>query len=148
MRHAAVLIALLIGFAAAARAEVVDIDNAELARLMSAGVPVIDIRTAPEWDETGIVGGSHPLTFFDERGRADPATWLAKAGAVGKPGEPVILICRTGNRTRLLARFLVEQAGYGKVYNVKAGIRGWTAAGNPVAAAAPTVAACRTAKTC
>ena len=60
-------------FALPTRAELVNIDSAELARLIAKGVPVIDIRTKPEWDETGIVPGSHPLTFFDEKGDADPA---------------------------------------------------------------------------
>ncbi len=56
-----------------ARAEVINIDNAELAQLVKSGVTVIDIRTRPEWEETGIVSGSKLLTYFDERGRADPA---------------------------------------------------------------------------
>lgn len=67
-----------------ARAEVVDIDSAELAKLAAAGVPVIDIRTSPEWVETGIVPGSHLLTFFDERGRADPAAWLDRVAGSGQ----------------------------------------------------------------
>ena len=41
---------------------------------------VIDIRTQPEWEETGIVPGSKLLTYFDERGRADPA-WRALLAA-------------------------------------------------------------------
>lgn len=146
MRH---LLAALCLFAAfAARAEVVDIDNAELARLTAAGVPLIDIRTAPEWQESGIVPGSHLITFFDERGKADPAAWLEKARAVAKPGEPVAVICRSGNRTRAVSRFLSEQAGYGKVYNVREGIRGWTKEGRATAPAAPTLAACRANRTC
>ena len=48
MRHLFVCaFALLV--ALSARADVVDIDNAELARLAAAGVPVIDIRTEGEW---------------------------------------------------------------------------------------------------
>ena len=62
--------------ALAVRAEVIDIDNAQLAQLMKSGVTVIDIRTKPEWEETGILPGSQLLTFFDERGKADPAAWL------------------------------------------------------------------------
>ena len=58
--------------AVVARAEVIDIDNAELAQLMKSGVPVIDIRTQPEWEDTGVLAGSKLLTFYDERGRADP----------------------------------------------------------------------------
>jgi rhodanese-related sulfurtransferase len=132
----------------AARAGVIDIDNAELARLAAAGVPVIDIRTAAEWAETGIVPGSHLLTFYDERGNADPAAWLAKAKAIAKPGDPLVVICRSGNRTKPVSQFLAERAGYAKVYNVKNGIRAWAAEGRPMASAASTLAACRAARTC
>lgn len=132
----------------AASAEVIDIDNAELAKLAAAGVPVIDIRTRPEWQETGIVPGSHLLTFFDERGKADPAAWLARANAIAKPGEPLIVICRTGNRTKAVSQFLSQRVGYAKVYNVRHGIVGWGKEGRPIVSAAPTLAACRAAKTC
>ena len=69
-----------------ARADVVDIDNAELAKLAASGVPVIDIRTRPEWEETGIVPGSHLLTFFDERGNAGGIGKLASC-AVNADGN-------------------------------------------------------------
>ena len=131
-----------------ARAEVVNIDSAELARLIAAGVPVIDIRTAPEWKETGIVPGSHPLTFFDEKGNADPAAWLARADRIAKRGEPVVLICRSGNRTTELSRLLSQKAGYAKVYNVKNGIVAWVKEGRPVAPVAPALASCKAANTC
>lgn len=131
-----------------AHAEIVDIDNAELARLMKSGVPVIDIRTQPEWEETGIVGGSHLLTFFDERGRYDAAAWLDKLKPLAKPSEPVIVICRTGNRTRAVSQFLTQQAGYARVYNVKSGIKAWIGTGGPVSSATQSIAACRNAKTC
>lgn len=132
----------------AARAEVVDIDNAELAKLAAAGVAVIDIRTRPEWEQTGIVPGSHPLTFFDERGQADPAAWLEKAKAIAKPGEPLIVICRSGNRTKAVSQFLSQRVGYAKVYNVRNGIVAWAKEGRPMVSAAPTLAACRAARTC
>lgn len=131
-----------------ARAEIVDIDNRELAALIAEGVPVVDIRLESEWQHTGIVADSHLLTFFDERGKADPAAWLQKLKPVAAAGQPVILICRTGNRTRAVARFLAEQAGYSRVYNVRAGIMGWLRDGGPVTPAAPRIAACRAARTC
>lgn len=131
-----------------ARAEVIDIDNRELARLIQEGVPVIDIRLQSEWEQTGIVAGSHLFTFFDERGRADPAGWLAKVKPIAGPEQPVIVICRTGNRTKAVSQFLSQQAGYSKVYNVRAGIMGWLRASGPAVPATQSIAACRTAKTC
>jgi rhodanese-related sulfurtransferase len=132
----------------AARADIVDIDNAQLAKLLASGVPMIDIRTSPEWEESGIVPGSHLLTFFDERGKADPAAWLQKAKAIAKPGDPVIVICRSGNRTKALSQFLSQQAGYVKVYNVRNGIGAWAREGRPMVAAAPVLASCRASGRC
>ena len=131
-----------------AHAEIIDIDNAQLAKLMQDGVPVVDIRLQSEWEETGIVSGSKLQTFFNERGQADPASWLDKAKPYAKPNDPIIVICRTGNRTKAVSQFLSQQAGYGKVYNVKAGIKGWIASGGPVVPATQSIAACRAAKTC
>ena len=131
-----------------ARAEVIDIDNAQLAQLVKDGVPVIDIRLQSEWEETGIVAGSQLLTFFDERGRHDAPAWLEKLKPVAGPSQPVIVICRSGNRTKPVSQFLSQQAGYGKVYNVKSGIKSWIAGGNPVVPATSSIAACRAARTC
>lgn len=127
--------------AASAQADIVDIDNAELARLAISGVPVIDIRTAGEWKESGVVPGSKLITLFDEKGRPDP-DWLAKVKGVAKPDQPVIVICRSGNRTRVASQMLTQQAGYAKVYNVKDGIRAWAKEGRTMAPAATAVAAC------
>ncbi|WP_265942693.1 rhodanese-like domain-containing protein [Dechloromonas sp. A34] len=142
------LLACLIAAAGFAHAEVIDIDNAELDKLMKSGVPVVDIRLQSEWEETGIVGGSKLLTFFDERGKAEPAAWLEKVKPIAKPNEPLVVICRSGNRTKAVSQFLSQQAGYAKVYNVKQGIKGWIANGGPVVPATQSIAACRTAKTC
>jgi rhodanese-related sulfurtransferase len=46
--------------------------------------------------------------------------------------QPVVLICRTGNRTDVLGRHLVERMGYSRVYNVRDGIVGWLSEGRPV----------------
>lgn len=127
--------------AVSARADIVDIDNAELARLAISGVPVIDIRTEGEWKESGVVPGSKLMTLFDEKGRPDPA-WLDKVKAVAGPDQPVIVICRSGNRTRAASQMLAQQAGYRKVYNVKDGIRGWVKEGRMMVPMSTVVATC------
>ena len=137
---------LLVSFAAAllamsAQADVVDIDNAELARLAISGVPVIDIRTEGEWKESGVVPGSRLITLFDEKGRPDPA-WLEKVKGVAKPDQPVIIICRSGNRTKVGSQMLTQQGGYQKVYNVKDGIRSWAKEGRIMSPATTAVATC------
>lgn len=125
-----------------ARAEVVDIDSGELARLTAAGVPVIDIRTEREWKETGVMPGSRLITLFDEQGRADAPAWLEQVKRAAPSGQPVVVICRSGNRTKAASRLLSEQGGYATVYNVKHGIRAWAGEKRPLAPAAEALAAC------
>ena len=114
------------------RAEVIDIDNAELARLSASGVPVVDIRTPGEWKSTGVIPDARLLTFFDEGGNADTARWLASAKGFATPNQPLILICRSGGRTRAATQYLSQKAGYATVYNVKQGMNGWLSENRPV----------------
>ena len=115
-----------------ARAEIVNIDNEELARLSARGVPVIDVRTDGEWKESGVLAGSKLITFFDEAGRSNPPLWLEKIKAYAKPDQPVAVICRSGRRSQAVAQYLSEQAGYKTVYNVSKGMNGWLGEGRPV----------------
>jgi rhodanese-related sulfurtransferase len=127
-----ILATLFLPFAVVAQAQVINIDNAELARLSASGAAVIDIRTAPEWKETGVIAGSKLMTFFDEKGQSDPAHWLKQLKSLTKPGQDIVLICRSGNRSRTVAQFMWQQAGYKTVYNVTSGINVWSREGRPV----------------
>jgi rhodanese-related sulfurtransferase len=135
-------------FAWAAHADVVNVDNAELTRLLASGAAVIDVRTAPEWNETGVLAGSKLLTFMDAKGQVDAPAWLAQLKSATKPGQPVILICRSGSRSRTAAQFLTQQAGYTTVYNVAAGISGWAKEGRAVVPAQSVMAACAAGAKC
>lgn len=108
-----------------------DVTNGELKDLLAKGTKIVDIRRAEEWKQTGVVEGSKLITFFDKRGNVNPE-FGKEFTAFAKPDEPVILICRTGNRTRVVSKFLSERAGYAKVYNVTDGITRWAKDGNPV----------------
>lgn len=105
------------------QAEVVDIDNKTLHELLKQGVPVIDVRRAEEWSQTGIVEGSHLMTFFDKHGRYDAARWLAELKATVDTEKPLILICHSGGRTSMISKWLVKELG--TVYNVDRGIVHW-----------------------
>lgn len=109
-----------------------NLDNNGLQALRDQGVPVVDIRRPEEWRETGVVEGSSLLTFVDASGRLAPGFMETFTTAFGKD-DPVVLICRTGNRTDVLGRHLVEQMGYTQVYNVRDGITRWLGEGRPVA---------------
>jgi rhodanese-related sulfurtransferase len=101
-----------------------NLNNEQLKVMVEQGTPIYDIRRAEEWRETGVVANSQLLTFVDAGGRVLPDFMRRFTDAIGKD-DPVILICRTGNRTGTLARHLVEQMGYTRVYNVRNGITRW-----------------------
>ncbi len=89
---------------------------------LNKGIKIIDIRTPAEWRETGIVKGAYTIMFFDERGNFDIPKFLAKLDKIVKKDEPFALICRTGNRTTEVSKFLSSQLGY-KVINLKGGMK-------------------------
>jgi rhodanese-related sulfurtransferase len=68
----------------------------------------------------------------DASGRPNPE-FLPRFTAEVDKNAPVVLICRSGNRTDVLARHLMEKLGYTRVYNVRHGISNWLSEGNPVA---------------
>ena len=108
-----------------------NLDNAGLKALAAQGVAIYDVRRPEEWRSTGVVEGSRTLTYVDKSGRPNPEFLPRFTAEVGKDA-PVILICRTGSRTDKLARELMEQHGYTRVYNVRDGITGWIGEKNPV----------------
>lgn len=116
---------------AIAKPKFTDIDNETVAKLMAEGVKVVDIRRAEEWRQTGVLTGAKRITFVDQRGKLTPEFVPEFTKAVGKD-EPVVLICRTGNRTRIAAKLLTEQLGYTKVYNVTHGMVRWAKDARPV----------------
>jgi rhodanese-related sulfurtransferase len=108
-----------------------ELDNRGLAEMIAQGVKVVDVRRPEEWHQTGVVEGSHLITAFDRYGRIEPGFVGAFQELVAKD-EPVVLICRTGSRTAVLAHALAEQLEYQRVYNVTDGITRWIAEGQVV----------------
>lgn len=113
-------------------AEVTDVDPQQLTRLIAEGVPVVDVRTPAEWRRTGVIKGSHLLMFFDEQRRADPEEWLKQLRQVVDTNSEIVLICASGNRSRLAAELLSDNGLYQKIYNANGGMRGWLQQGGPV----------------
>ncbi len=119
------LILSLGAFMPTASAEVINIHTDELTKLIAEGVPIIDIRRQEEWQDLGIIEGSHKLTFFDQRGQYDAKKWLAETSKIAKADEPVIIICHLGVRSKVVSDWMSNQVGYQTVYNVDKGIDEW-----------------------
>jgi len=88
------------------RAEVINIDNVTLQSMLDQGIPIIDVRRDDEWHDTGVINSSHLLTFFDAQGNYDEENWIKNLDSIVSSDEPFILICRSGNRTRMISQWL------------------------------------------
>lgn len=99
--------------------DVPEIDIAEAARRIDAGAPVFDVREADEY-EAGHVAGA-PLV---------PVGSVPERLAEFPTDHEVLLICRSGGRSRAAAEFL-RSNGVDAV-NIDGGTDAWIAAGHPV----------------
>lgn len=100
-----------------------DMSAPDAAAAVAAGkITLIDIRTPPEWKETGVAKGAKLLNMLHPQGAPGfTNALLEKVG--GDRNAPIALICRTGNRTAQVQRYLQSQ-GFTNVYNVKEGMAG------------------------
>ena len=108
-----------------------NLDNQQLKSMLEQDVPIFDVRRSDEWLQTGIIEDSKLLTFVDARGKMNP-DFLSRFTSTINKDDPVILICRTGNRTSQLARYLAEEMGYTNIYNVRNGITQWIRDNQPI----------------
>lgn len=101
-------------------------------------VTLIDIRTPPEWKQTGVAQGATLINMIHPRGaQGFLAEVLAKVG--GDRSAPIVLICRTGNRTTQVLKFLQAQ-GFTNVSHVPEGMAGSRAGPGWLARRLPTEA--------
>jgi len=90
-------------------------------KLLDDKTPIVDIRTPPEWAETGLLQGAIPIMFFNERGGYDIEGFLTELNKKVDTTKPFALICRTGSRTKILSQFLSKEMHY-KVINLEGGM--------------------------
>jgi len=115
-----------------AHADVGQVTNEDLIELRDNGAHLIDIRRPDEWAYSGVIEGSHLLTFFDIRGKYNVEDWLEGLKKIVPEGEPFVLICEVGGRTGSVSNLLDKRLGITSVHHLKQGIRQWIAEGRPV----------------
>lgn len=96
-----------------------EIDIAEAAARHAAGTPVIDVREPDEYVDGHVPGA--PLIPL--------ATVPRRVGEV-PGGDEVLVICRSGSRSRKAAEFLLTQGI--RAVNVAGGTMAWIEAGHAV----------------
>jgi rhodanese-related sulfurtransferase len=106
-------------------ADIQKVNTGNLKNLILDGVPIIDIRTPKEWIETGIIEGSHLITFFNKKGEVNLGQWLFEFDKIADKQKPFILICRSGRRTGVVSKYLDKNFDFFKIYDATDGINGW-----------------------
>ena len=103
----------------------------DLIEARNKGVTIVDIRREGEWLETGIIKGASTITAFRKNGTVHP-DFLQKFNLlVSTKQTPVLLYCRTGNRTTNLGNAIIEQLGFTNVSHLSGGIVRWKKEGKP-----------------
>lgn len=77
---------------------------------------IVDIRTPPEWAQTGVIDEAVLLTFDD------PDRFLSMVGPALADGRDLILVCRSGNRSNAAAQKLAGRIG-NRIISVDGGMR-------------------------
>ena len=105
-------------------AEILNVNNEQIKKLSKVNIPIVDVRRSSEWDQTGIVPNSILLTFFDKKGNYNFDEWYKQLSLKINESEPIILICRTGRRTKIIAE-MMDKKFDNVIYNAKGGITSW-----------------------
>ena len=105
-------------------ADVINITNEQILKLSKSNIPIIDVRRNSEWHQTGVVPNSILLTFFDKNGNYNFEKWYEKLRLNINEEKPIILICRTGRRTKIIAEMMDKKLD-NVIYNAKDGITSW-----------------------
>lgn len=112
----------------AANAAVPRIGMEEARRMMAEGALVVDVRDAPEVENTGKVAGARHVSRGMLEFRADPDTPYHDPEF--RKDRPVIVYCASGGRSALAGKVL-QDMGYEQVFNLGP-FKGWTDAGGAV----------------
>ena len=105
-------------------AEIVDVNNEQITELSNSNIPIVDVRRSSEWKQTGVIPNSILLTFFDEEGDYNYHQWYEKLRLEIDESKPIILICRSGKRSKIIAQMMNENFDH-VIYNAKRGIISW-----------------------
>lgn len=102
-----------------------DINSTTAYKMQQEGVVIIDVRTKREFNESRAKDSINIPVFFEQnRQRVFNRNFLDQVYLTLKKDltKKVILICRSGSRTKLASNLLAYQ-GFTNVYNIKTGFQ-------------------------
>jgi rhodanese-related sulfurtransferase len=119
------------GIVASAKAEIREVLPEQVEDLLEAGAVLLDVREHDELVRDGMIPGSlhAPRGLLEWCVDPQSSTFITAL----HPERPVILYCRSGNRSALAAQ-VMEKMGYGDVTSLQGGLVRWKTEGRPVAA--------------
>jgi len=142
MKYTFILLAFLISPLINA-AELTNLSPKDIQNKTTKNALIIDIRTPSEWQKTGLIPNSQPLTFFDKNGNYNTKKWLSEVKKLqSSPNQAIILVCQSGNRSGRVGHFLAEKLNMPHIYHLSTGISSW------VKEQLPTKKACSALHTC
>ncbi len=97
----------------------------ELLSSQANGTLIVDIRRQDEWIDTGIIKGAETITAFKKNGQIHPEFQKNLFALIPSKSTPILLYCRTGNRTNSIGNALIKQLGLSDVSHLSSGISGW-----------------------
>ena len=108
-----------------AQAQDKEIEVAQLKNLLDSNAVVVDIRREEEWKQTGVIFESILSTFFNKDGTANINVFLDDLRESVSPEQTILLICRTGRRTKVATKFMLSNTEFKEVFSVTGGITEW-----------------------
>lgn len=98
------------------------ISAVELQRRLLAGEPLqlVDVREPEELERARL---AHPVLQLP---LSQSAAWLASLEQQLDRDRPVVVLCHAGIRSWQFGCWLMEQQGYGAVWNLRGGIEAWS----------------------
>lgn len=108
-----------------AQAQDIEIEVAQLKNLLDNNAVLVDIRREEEWKQTGVIFGSMLSTFFNKDGTANINVFLSDLRENVSAEQTILLICRTGRRTKVATKFMLSNTEFKEVFSVIGGITEW-----------------------
>lgn len=103
------------------------ISAVELQRRLQAGEPLqlVDVREPEELERARL---AHPVLHLP---LSQSAAWLGSLEQQLDRDRPVVVLCHAGIRSWQFGCWLMEQQGYGAVWNLRGGIEAWSVEVDP-----------------
>ena len=114
-------------------ADLVTLNPEEFKAMAAHGALIVDIRSSEEWQKTGTIPGSHLLTFYDANGRYELGKFMSDLAKMAPDSSiPVVLVCRSGNRSEKAGQILASQWPDRRILHLGGGLQRWVMEKQPV----------------